>query len=112
MIKINDIVENTTKNIFGTIRLNGLAISIVSDQVRFVVKRDISDPDTDAVIDVAADVDYGDSNRFLLSILPAETKKPVGEYYYEMIWERADGNRYVLTQGKIFIKEKYSDNDA
>ena len=75
---------------------------VAGDRVAFTVKRDPSEPDTEAIIQkfVTTFVD----GKAIVRILPADTKPyPFGRYYYDVEIKLADGTTDTISEeGAIF----------
>jgi len=87
MADLSSFYEGTTKVFSVTILHNGAAPNIISDTVRFIVKKNLSDADASALINTTADVTTSGSSGIAIFTLSSEqTEIAVGTYYYEITW--------------------------
>lgn len=109
-MSLSDFYAGTTKTFRVTISLNDVAQDITADTVTFMLKEEKGDEDTDALIDVNADVaTEGASGTAIFSLTPAETNVIVGKHYFDIVWYLDSGEEYVLLNGKVSVLERVSD---
>jgi len=105
---LSDFYRGETKKFYGVITYNGETPDITSDRVSFVMKNSLSDSDAEAVIYKEADTSAGDG-RYDVTLSKDDTNIAAGTYYYELTWKRANGEEYVLEQGRVKVKERVED---
>ena len=107
---LTNFFQGTTKEFSVTISFNGQAPDITSDTVSFLMKSEKSDADADAKISDTADVaSQGSSGIALFSLASDDTGIDPGDYYWEILWTRASGKKYVLASEQIEVYERVFD---
>lgn len=107
---INDFYKGTTKKFSVTILYNGSVPDITGDTVVFWLKKNKTDTDASAQIESSADVSAGDGvANFTIS--KTDTAIGKGAYYYEIVWNLATGEEYVLESGTVSVLERVEDVD-
>ena len=105
---LSNFYKGETKKFYGTITYNDSTPDITGDVVTFIMKRNMKDPDSSAVINKNADVSAG-NGRYDVNLTKEDTAINTGAYYYEIVWKRANGEEYVLEQGRVTVKERVED---
>lgn len=107
---MSNFYEGETVNISGSITFNGSAPDISSDIVTLMVKKNRDDVDSDAKIDVDADVTTDGANgNYYIDMPPATTTVTPGAYFYEILWFTSGGAKYVLESGSLIIIDRIID---
>lgn len=110
MAELKDFYVGTSFNFSITIELNGSNPDITSDTVKIIVKQNVDDSDSNAVIDKNADVTTEGANGVAkFSLTPLDTNVNPGRYYLDIQWQRANGEEYILLKQKINLLERVSD---
>jgi hypothetical protein len=98
MTDISSFYEGTTKVFSITITHNSVAPDITLDTVRFIMKRNSTDSDADALINKTADVTTsGASGIAIFTLSQEDTEIPLGTYYYEITWAIAGSGECTMT---------------
>nr|BDD45806.1 hypothetical protein 5 [bacterium] len=84
---------------------------ITGDTVRLFLKATKDDDDDDAKLNVTADVSsYGATGYALFEISKAQTASvDPGEYWLEVVWDRASGQRHPLLEQQVGVNKTVSD---
>jgi hypothetical protein len=111
-MRLIQVVRGTTKTFRVTVTFQGSQPNLTADVVTFTAKRRPypDDPDTQAVIQVDADVTTDGLNGIaIFTLTPTLTNKPSGKYPYDIIWYPATGGEYPAGSGTLQILERVSD---
>lgn len=105
-----DFYQGTTKKFDGQVLYNGINPDITDDNILFIVKKNHDDLDSQAIISANADVSSsGSTGIWKIDLTPEITDVTPGNYYYEIVWTKEDGEIYVIDGGIVGIKDKLSD---
>ena len=89
------------------------AEDITADTVRFFLKEKIGDSDANAVINKLLDVTTQGADGIAKLTLESDDTDDVdpGFYYYEFVWERANGDEYTFPKPpqRVQVYERVSD---
>lgn len=106
-MSIRDIYRNTARFINLNIKYEGSAVDISGDEVLLMVKAEKDTADSLAIISTDADVvTSGSIGRATFYLTNEITNVEPGYYYVEVQWERSTGDKYVLVQSNIQIKDR------
>lgn len=104
---IKDISRGTTRFIILNIQLDGVSEDLTADTINFLVKTNKTDANSDAVINVDADViTSGSTGTAIISLSVADTDIPFGNYFYETLWTKDTGEKFMLLDSNINILER------
>ena len=101
---INDIYKGTSRYIRINVQLNSVAQNITGSTINFLVKEDKTDANIDAVIDTDADcLTSGSVGTAILYLSTTDTDIDTGNYFYELLWTKDTGEKYMLLESNINI---------
>lgn len=111
MQKVTNIRTGETKRIRVVVSLDGDRANLQSDTVTFMLKDAEDDLDSAAVVDVDADVTTNGAHGIADLVVPKTTTDDLttGKKYYEIIWERSNGEEYVLASDSLYVIGRISD---
>lgn len=93
------------------IRNSGSAVlttpDLSSDSINFLMKKNKTDENSDAYINVDADTTTsGSTGTAILYLSTDNTDVAEGYYYYELLWTKATGEKFVLESTGIRILDR------
>jgi len=104
---IKDIFQGTSRYIRVNIQLDSVVANITGSTINFLVKENKTDDNTDAVIDTDADcLTSGSVGTAIIYLSPAETNVDTGNYFYELLWTKDTGEKYMLIESNINITDR------
>ena len=88
---------------------DGSPISIVGWEIRFTVKKEIDDPDVDAVISKVITVFSNPTGGIAELILtPTDTNQDIGSYVFDVQCKTSAGEVYTIIEGILNISQDVS----
>lgn len=106
-MSLNDIYSGTTRYIRVNISLDDQIPDISSGSMDMIVKLHKGDSDSNAVLSSSADIlTSGSMGTAIFALSPIDTNINPGNYYYEILWTRSNGDKYVVDQSTVKIKDR------
>lgn len=105
MTKLINFYHATTVRFSVAITLDGAPVDITLDAVTLYIKRG-DEADIDAPIRKAADVTTGTPGLAVFALSPEETAVDPGSYTAEIVWERSNGDVYVVYHYPIDVRPR------
>ena len=110
---ITNIRTGETKKIRFIVKYNGEEIDISGDVIRYMLKDSETDSDSNALVNKTADV-VGQGYHGIADVILTKTETEaedftIGKKYYEVVWERSNGDEYVLLSGSVYVIGRTTD---
>lgn len=100
---LNDFYKNTTKKFDAAITFNGTTPDISTDVVTFYLK----DNKTDSSYILTASADVSSSAGVAkFNLTDEQTDIPAESYYYSIVWDKVNGDKYVLDSNSVRIIDR------
>jgi len=107
--RLEDIPEGTTVIFTDTLLLGGVAPDITGDTVTITIKENKEDADP-GLLQVSADLAVqGAGGIAAFELTPSQTAIEPGDYHYEVMWIRSNGEKYRPHFGRVRITKRVSD---